>query len=271
MSTKKVTAFVGSPRKGNTHRVVQQFLDNLQALGGVECEMVSLKDYRIEGCRGCLACFTRGEERCPGRDDRDALIAKIEASDAVVFASPNYSFQVSGLMKTFLDRLGFVFHRPRFFGKTFTSIVSQGVYGGSKIVDYFDFVGGGFGFSTVKGSCVTTCLPISPAAQQKIDRTLAAHARRFHRALARPPLPAPSLFRLFGFRMARTSMQITLDETNFDYAHYRAKGWFQSDYYYPTRLGVLKRAAGHLFDAIAGSLAKDSQPARRAELPGTAQ
>ncbi len=33
----------------------------------------------------------------------------------------------------FLDRLGFVFHRPRFFGKAFTSIVAQGIYGGGKI------------------------------------------------------------------------------------------------------------------------------------------
>ena len=52
------------------------------------------------------------------------------ASDAVVFASPNYSFQVSAIMKLFLDRLGFVFHRPRFHGKTSTSIVVQGIFGG---------------------------------------------------------------------------------------------------------------------------------------------
>jgi multimeric flavodoxin WrbA len=86
------------------------------------------------------------------KDDRDVLIEKVMASDGVVFASPNYSFQVSAIMKTFLDRLGFAFHRPRFFGKTFTSIVAQGIYGGNKIVDYLDFVGFGLGFNTVKGS-----------------------------------------------------------------------------------------------------------------------
>ncbi len=89
------------------------------------------------------------------KDDRDVLIEKIMASDGVVFASPNYSFQVSAIMKAFLDRLGFAFHRPRFFGKTFTSIVTQGIYGGGKIVDYLDFVANGLGFNTVKGSCIT--------------------------------------------------------------------------------------------------------------------
>ena len=32
----------------------------------------------------------------------------------------------SGMMKVFLDRLGFSMHRPRFFGKAFTSIIAQG-------------------------------------------------------------------------------------------------------------------------------------------------
>ncbi len=70
-------------------------------------------------------------------------------------ATPNYSFQVSATTKIFLDRFGFMFHRPRYFGRTFTNIVSQGIYGGEKIVSYLDFAGGGLGFNTVKGSCVT--------------------------------------------------------------------------------------------------------------------
>jgi multimeric flavodoxin WrbA len=75
-------------------------------------------------------------------------------------------------MKIFLDRLGFVFHRPRFFGKTFTSIVAQGIYGGDKIVRYLDFVGNGLGFNTVKGSCITALEPMVEKEQRKIDRTL---------------------------------------------------------------------------------------------------
>jgi hypothetical protein len=38
-----------------------------------------------------------------------------------------------------------------------------------------------------------------------------------------------------------------------DYAYYRDKGWFESDYFYPTRLGVLKKAAGRWFDSFAKS------------------
>ena len=152
---KRVTAFVGSARKKFTYAAARQFLDNLEALGGVESEMVVLSDYRLGACRGCKACFMTGEEFCPYHDDRDVLIAKMKASDGVVFATPNYSFHVSANTKLFLDRLGYVFHRPCFFGKTFTSIVAQGFYGGGAIVKYLDFVGNGLGFNSVKGSCFT--------------------------------------------------------------------------------------------------------------------
>ncbi len=39
-----------------------------------------------------------------------------------------------------------------------------------------------------------------------------------------------------------------LDETSRDFTYYRDKGWFESDYFYPTRLGVLKKATGSLVD-----------------------
>jgi multimeric flavodoxin WrbA len=126
MHMKRVTAFVGSARKKHTYSAVRQFLDNLQSLGDVECEIVPLSDHRLGTCRGCCVCFAKGEEFCPFKDDRDVLIEKMMASDGVVFASPNYSFQVSAIMKIFLDRLGFIFHRPRFFGKSFTSGSTKG-------------------------------------------------------------------------------------------------------------------------------------------------
>jgi multimeric flavodoxin WrbA len=116
---KSVTVFVGSGRKkGATRAAASRFLERLQSFGDVRGEIVFLGDYDLGLCRGCKICFMRGEERRPLKGDRDALIGKMMASDGVVFASPNYSFQVSAIMKAFLDRLGFLLHRPRFHGKT---------------------------------------------------------------------------------------------------------------------------------------------------------
>jgi hypothetical protein len=178
------------------------------------------------------------------------------SSDGVVFATPNYSFQVSAITKAFLDRLGFAFHRPRFFGRTFTSIVAQGIYGGNKLVSYLDFVGNGLGFDTVKGTCITTLDPMTEKQRNKIDHALAALAKRYHAKLEKPGYPVPSTIELMFFRMARTKMKLMLDESYRDYTYYKDKGWFDADFYYPTRLGALKKGAGKLFDWTSARLTK---------------
>jgi multimeric flavodoxin WrbA len=246
---KRVTAFVGSARKKHTYDAVRQFLDDLQRLGEVESEIVVLSDHQLGTCTGCQVCFAKGEELCPLKDDRDVLLGKVMASDGVIFASPNYSFHVSAIMKIFLDRLGFVFHRPRFFGKTFTSIVAQGIYGGDKLMKYFDFVGNALGFNTVKGSCFTAFDPMTERDKQKRDRVLARQSQRFHGSLLKSDYPAPTLLKLMAFRMGRTSIRLELDDRSRDYRHYKDMGWFESAYFYPVRLGPLKRLAGGLFDS----------------------
>jgi hypothetical protein len=64
------------------------------------------------------------------------------------------------------------------------------------------------------------------------------------------------MFQLFAFRMARTSIKLEQTDDRPDHAYYRDRGWFDSDYYYPTRLCPLKRAAGAAFDRIAARSSK---------------
>ena len=136
---KKVTAFIGTQSKKATYQAVQEFEKNLKQCGEIDFEYVFLSDYHLEFCRGCKLCFNKGEEYCPLKDDRDVLLEKIAHSDGIILATPNYAFQVSARMKNFLDRLAFIDHRPRFFGKTCTAIVIQGFYGGGDILKYLHF------------------------------------------------------------------------------------------------------------------------------------
>ena len=251
----KVTAFVGSARRKHTYLNTERFLQHLQKLGDVEYEIVVLSDYNLKICRGCKLCLDKGEERCPLRDDRDLLLQKIHRSDGVVFASPNYSFQVSGQMKVFLDRLGFLFHRPGFFGKTCTSIVAQGVYGGNKIVKYLDFVGGALGFNVVKGCVIKTLEPMTEEARKKTGAQIEKQSKKYYKELVKQACPAPSLLKLMLYRMSRTSMKLMLDENFRDYSYFTEKGWFESDYYYPVRLGPVKKIMGRMFDYTAKKMA----------------
>jgi hypothetical protein len=92
--------------------------------------------------------------------------------------------------------------------------------------------------------------------RQKRDRALAKHSKRFHDQLSTPGNRVPTLFELMLFRMGRMRVRLLLDDSYRDYTYYSEHGWFSSDYFYPTDLGVLKRSAGGLFDWIGARMSE---------------
>ena len=102
----KFTIFNGSPRgkKGNTHFMVKEFSKGVE-LAGAEVENIFLVKKKIRHCRGCLTCWTKTPGECVIKDDMAELIQKFSESDIVVFATPVYVDNVTGIMKNFMDRL----------------------------------------------------------------------------------------------------------------------------------------------------------------------
>jgi hypothetical protein len=56
--------------------------------------------------------------------------------------------------------------------------------------------------------------------------------------------------------MARTSIGLELDDSSYDWRYYRDRGWFASDYYYPTRVGPVKKAVGRRAGSVQASRTK---------------
>lgn len=252
---KKVTAFIGSAQKRATYQAIQEFEKNLKQYGDIDFEYVFLNEYNLEFCRGCNLCFDKGEEFCPLKDDRDILLKKMEHSDGVIFATPSYAYQVSARMKNFFDRFAFIFHRPRFFGRTFTAILTQGVPVGNKILKYLESTGANLGFHVTKGCCLWTLSPMSENQQKKLKQKVKKTSERFYKDLIRSKPPVPSFFRIMLFRMGRSGIQHA-SVRYFDYYYFKDKGCFESDYYYDTTLGPIKKLAGHLFDFLGCKIAK---------------
>lgn len=71
-------------------------------LAGNQVEFVSLKEKSIQFCTGCLACQTTGQ--CWIKDDMNSLLERMKKADVLVFATPIYFYELSGQLKTFLDR-----------------------------------------------------------------------------------------------------------------------------------------------------------------------
>ncbi len=83
--------------------------------------------------------------------------------------------------------------------------------------------------------------------------------------MTKPAYPPPSLLDLMFFRMSRTSIRQMLGDDSRDYTYLRDKGWFDSDFYYPARLGTAKKAVGAIFDWGSSRFYKRREPVPRPE------
>ncbi|MBW2652084.1 MAG: flavodoxin family protein [Deltaproteobacteria bacterium] len=135
----EILAICGSARKkGNTALLVNEGLKST----GMESELIFLSDLTIGFCTGCLNCKEK-KGKCPKDDDMQVVLDKCLSSKAIVLGSPNYYYDISGLMKNMIDRsiawcyLGIGEHtgtewhgwRP-FVDKVTGFVISQAAYGG---------------------------------------------------------------------------------------------------------------------------------------------
>lgn len=253
MPDKKIIVLIGSPRKKETYSIVRQFEDKLKKSIKLSFEYLLLKEYNIKQCKGCFICLYKGEEFCPLKDDRDLIIDKLKNSDGLIIATPNYSLQVTALLKNFLDRIAFVFHMPCFFNKIFTSIVTQGAYGGKDIVIYLNYVGMMTGFNTVKVIYLTTLDEKEKTNEDVriIEKKLEKFKRVFQKKILDDHHKNPSFFQLAIFRMVRSMYIHDINKDKIDYHYFKDNGWFESDYYYRVKLGIIKKIFGKLLDHLA--------------------
>ncbi len=81
---------------------------------GHNVEFLSLKDKDIKFCKGCLACQKLGH--CVIDDDANAITEKMKNANVIVWATPVYYYEMSGQMKTLIDRANSLFATGRNFG-----------------------------------------------------------------------------------------------------------------------------------------------------------
>ena len=70
---------------------------------GHEVETISLKGKTIKFCIGCMAC--QKTQKCIQKDDAVWIAEKVKEADTLVFVTPIYYYEMSGQMKTLLDRM----------------------------------------------------------------------------------------------------------------------------------------------------------------------
>ena len=101
---KKILLLNGSPRRGNTEALADAFIKGAEEASHT-MQKINLRQLDIKPCKGCMLCQQKKGNPCIQRDDMQVVYAAFREADAVVFASPVYWMQFTGLFKVMLDRL----------------------------------------------------------------------------------------------------------------------------------------------------------------------
>ena len=106
---KKIIVISTSLRHGsNSNMLAEKFIEGAKAAGN-EVEKISLVGQNIQFCKGCMACQKQG--RCVIKDDVNDIMAKVLKADVICWATPIYYYEMSGQMKTLIDRMNAMYEQ----------------------------------------------------------------------------------------------------------------------------------------------------------------
>lgn len=102
---KKIVILNGSPRKnGNTAALAAEFTRGAKEAGNTVMEFF-LDGMDIHGCKGCFGGHSSRECPCVQKDDMDKIYPAVRDCDVIVLATPLYYWNMSGQIRTAIDRL----------------------------------------------------------------------------------------------------------------------------------------------------------------------
>lgn len=152
---KKIFIYSGS---GNENSSLNLFINNLiERVNQISNEKIEIDLYtafntNIKNSTGCKNCFNYGVCTIDTADHLDTMSEMKRSmlnADYIIFASPVYAHNVSGDMKTFIDRITYWTHLIRLAGKPGTIIASCSTNGMHIVHDYLSKIFNYLGIYTV--------------------------------------------------------------------------------------------------------------------------
>lgn len=232
---KKIIALHASKRKMNTYKLLVQ-IKALLTEDNADVEIISLYDLDIKDCIGCEHCISK--DNCVLNDDVAMLMEKISEADGIIISSPVYLQQVSGKMKTFIDRTCKWFHRPILYAKPILSVATTKGSGLRASLSYLDSVSAQWG--AMSGGCVgRTIRNIDTSVNKK---ELLAFVKLLHE----PKNYNPSLGSLISFEVQKVLSQHLI---GLDTMYWKEKGWITKPYYFACKINFVKGIIASLVGA----------------------
>lgn len=162
MSKKVVVLSTSLRTNSNSELLAKSFVDGAKDSGN-EVKYISLKNKDIRFCIGCLACQKTGH--CVIKDDVADIMNSVLEADVVVWSTPIYYFEMSGQMKTLIDRLNPMYSKDYKFRDVYllATAAEEGDEVFEKVITGLNVWIDCFEKTTIKGTILAGCVSDSGA------------------------------------------------------------------------------------------------------------
>jgi multimeric flavodoxin WrbA len=216
----KLLGISASPRKNrsNTFLLLKEVLSGAEK-EGEQTEVVHLCDLKIDFCRHCESCH-KNLMVCPIKDDAHLLLNKMLESDGIIFASPVYIDNITGYLKTFLDRSTHFIHCQRLLGKYVGAVATAGGGPQQMVLDYIHHYSLVCGAQYVGG--VSSVVPVT----EEIKKRTSELGRNLVQAMRNKTEFPHEMEEILSRRnYFRRIIEIHKEEWSAEYDYWREKGW----------------------------------------------
>lgn len=99
-------------------------------------EIIFLQEINLCYCCGCDTCFSKGYCTLDKKDNMNIIKDSLKKADCIIFGSPVYAHNISGIMKTFIDRNSSSLHLMDYAGRLGFTITTTQSNGENIVSDY---------------------------------------------------------------------------------------------------------------------------------------
>lgn len=255
-----ILVFIGSPRNEEswTYKSIRIIEEKMQAIQPVDFEYVFVQKLNIPFCDGCLKCINVGENACPDYSTIGPLADKMDKADGLILGSPIHTFNITGLMKNFVEYFMYKRNRPSFFGKKAVVTATASGGGHTVVMDFLEQTANAWGCDVVSRMGISSSQMHKERYLKRAHRVAEDVARTFIDEINKGELGSPKFRHLMNFRAMQNMSSNQKGSINEKY--WQERGWFDKEYYTDVSINPFARMlAGYIAQKMRKSTRKGNQ------------
>ena len=255
-----ILVFIGSPRNEEswTYKSIRIIEEKMQAIQPVEFEYVFVQKLGVPFCDGCLKCVNVGEQACPEYSLIGPIADKMDKADGLILGSPIHTFNITGLMKNFVEYFMYKRNRPSFFGKKAVVTATASGGGHTVVMDFLEQTANAWGCDVVSRMGISSSQMHKERYLQRAHKVAEDVAQTFVREINKGELGSPKFRHLMNFRAMQNMSSNQKGSINERY--WQERGWFDAEYYTKVKINPFARfLAGYIARKMRQSTRKGNQ------------